>query len=145
MKVCYDSDLPYFDEASRQCVAACTSPFYQFSYLDIGKSAEGSCLEKCPPGRFALLTNNSCVTKCPDGLYGDTENNTCYENCTLANEKFADSTTNLCVPVCPYSDPDHDSYGDLFSRTCVTECPRDKFTVADSNTRLCEPSCTEDD
>lgn len=71
----------------------------------------GTCVDYCPPGFFALLTNHSCVTRCPNGYYGDITNNTCYTNCTLANKRFADSTTNMCVDVCPTSST-YDSYGD---------------------------------
>jgi hypothetical protein len=34
------------------------------------KTAEGECVQFCPNGTFALLTNNTCVPQCPDGLYG---------------------------------------------------------------------------
>lgn len=122
----------------------CSSLVYRFAYMPLNQITNGTCVDYCPTGFFALLTTNQCVRKCPDGLYGDLTNNTCYENCTLANKRFADSTTNMCVDVCPYNGS-YDSYGDLFSRTCVVNCPLDKFTVKDTNTRLCEPSCTRDD
>lgn len=83
----------------------------------------------CPNNYYALLTNNSCVPdKCPPGLYADSKNNTCYENCTFANDRFADPTTNLCVPTCPSdsSDPTKDYFRDLFTRTCVNVCPTNK-------------------
>ncbi len=71
----------------------------------------GTCVDYCPTGFFALLTNHTCVTRCPTGLYGDTTNNTCYANCTLANKRFADPMSNKCVDVCPYNSS-YDSYGD---------------------------------
>ena len=111
-------NYPYLDKSSKSCVATCPSVIYQFSFMPLGFSTGGTCVDFCPTGRFALLTNNSCVSQCPNGLFGDTTNNTCYENCTLSNSRFADPTTHLCVDVCP-TNPAIDSYGDLFSRTCV--------------------------
>lgn len=133
---CNNPLYPYLDKASKSCVAVCTSVIYQFAYLPNGFTTQGTCVDFCPTGFFALLTNNTCVTKCPDGLYGDTTNNTCYQNCTLSNGRFADPYDNMCVDVCHYGGG-YDSYGDLFSRTCVQSCPADKHTVADTHTRLC--------
>lgn len=141
---CGSTDLPYLDKASKSCVLNCTSLIYKFSYMPANRITNGTCVDYCPTGFFALLTNHTCVTRCPTGLYGDTTNNTCYSNCTLANKRFADTMSNRCVDVCPFNSS-YDSYGDLFSRKCVVNCPLDKFTVKDKNTRLCEPKCTRND
>lgn len=79
------------------------------------------------------------ANRCPTGFYADVENNTCYANCSLANNRFADPTTNLCVGTCPAhsTDPTRDYFRDLFTRTCVNVCPSDKKTFKDKNTRNC--------
>ena len=82
---CTNSSLPYIDQASQSCVSACTSPIYQYLYMPIGSTVNGTCVKFCPNGTFALLTNKSCVSVCPNNTYGSTTNNTCMSSCILAN------------------------------------------------------------
>lgn len=52
------------------------------------------------------------------------------------NNQFADSSTNMCVDICP-SQPD--LYGQTSTKTCVLKCTPGLFTHPDL--RLCVPNC----
>lgn len=109
--VCNSSALPYVDQSLQMCVAKCTTPVYQYSYMPSGQILNGICVKFCPSGTFALLSNNSCVTKCPNDYYGSSTNNTCFSTCTLADNYYADPYDNRCVAEC-YHTSTYFSYAD---------------------------------
>jgi len=138
---CSSSTLPYADQAAQSCVSKCTSPVYQYSYLQSGTTINGNCVKFCPNGTFAYLKNNSCVSKCPNGSYGSTMNNTCYDSCNLADGYYADPLNNMCVSTC-FSNSTYVSFADEYTRTCVTSCPSDKLTVGDKTNWKCVERCS---
>lgn len=62
--------------------------------------------------------SKTCVATCDDGY-------------------FADSSTRLCVQVCPQI-PSY--FGRIDNKRCVAECPGGTF--ADNDTRQCVTDCT---
>lgn len=100
---CTSLYFPYIDQSLQQCVATCTTPVYQYAYMPVGSTTNGTCVKFCPNGTFSLLANNSCVAKCPNGLYGSTTNNTCSATCTLADNYYADPYNNLCTTECTHT------------------------------------------
>jgi hypothetical protein len=143
--VCNNATIPYLDKGVKQCVAKCSSPVYQYSYMPLGQTTGGSCVTFCPlvssVRYYALLSNNSCVRVCPSGLYGSATNNTCMGICSLANHEYADDTNNLCVTECTHN-ASYFSYANEFTRACVTVCPASKGLVGDQLIWKCVARCS---
>jgi len=128
---------------NRLCVKKCPDTY--FSYED--GAGLRTCGQTCPTGYADNLTR-VCVTAyagCGNGTYGDDDDNKCElpgPNCL----NFADPATRSCVDSCP----DTSSYryfGDSSTSMCVLICPNmtansPEGTFGDNDTKICEETCT---
>lgn len=129
---CSVDAFTFADPVSRTCVDTCPSGYF-------ARNDTQTCEKNCPPNSFAdsLLricvakcsvdpvfygdrASWKCVPECPTYSYGNPLNQECEPNglggvSTCPDDHFADSTTQLCVEVCPEIE---DLYGDPVTRHC---------------------------
>ena len=86
---------------------------------------QGTCVDKCPPGRVINAAEKTCDTTCPD--QGDCVT-TCPPN-DLGPNDLLDTLLGTCVPTCPMDNPKNDQ------DTCVTDCPTTR--PDDNNNMIC--------
>ncbi len=109
----------YADSTTSTCVATCPSSPSRF-----GENSTRLCQVDCSTG-YKYIDTRVCIDVCPGGkdglgLFGDpTDPDACVSSCA-ANGLFADSTTRLCVALCPAG-----SYSYSVTSTCVSRCPAD--------------------
>ena len=120
----------------RLCVDVCQTD----KFGDQDPAGGRLCRNPCPLGWFAQDdTLRRCVTRCNSTTYG--YNLVCKLPANCPVDWVGDSSTNLCVSICPIS---QGTFSDLAStRLCVKQCPilSSVKYFADPTKRWCVTTC----
>ncbi|CAL6030993.1 Cathepsin_L [Hexamita inflata] len=133
---CPDS-LPYV-EASNQCVARCSSGFYDnitcvdSCNLYLFNASNGNsrqCIQACAAD-VPYYEPGKCVVRCSSGAYNSIF--VCVESCKLFVLNASNQFSQQCLESCPSNAPFIDS------KQCLPRCPYNAYI---SGTFVCQPSC----
>ena len=87
---------------------------------------QGTCVDKCPPGRVINAAEKTCDTTCPG------QGTTCMTNCP--DTELLDQTT--CVATCPDTRPNIDQM-----KVCMADCPTGR--VINAAEKTCDTTCPD--